>query len=261
MALLAETSIPPKAPASADDRFFRRAAIVMALVVVTGFSVQFLAGRSTFASPPRVHAHAIVFMGWVAIYLAQNILATTGRVELHRRLGWVGAVWMVPMVVLGCWVTAAMVRNGNVPFFFQPAQFLVFDPLTLFFFVGLTVAAIRMRKRTDWHRRLHYCAMSLLLGPAMGRLLPAPFLIPWAFEAIFAALMVFPIVGVVADKRRVGSVHPAWAWGIAALFASLLLTEAVTYSPAGKALYGAVTKGWPGEHIAPYAYPPPPAGL
>lgn len=258
MATLAETVAPP--PVSADDRFFRRAAIVMALAVVTGFSVQFLAGRSSFSSPPRVHAHAVVFMGWVAIYVAQNVLATTGRIALHRKLGWIAAGWTVAMVVMGCWVTVAMIRGGNVPFFFPPVQFLVFDPMTVFFFAGLTWAAIRLRHRTDWHRRLHYCGMSLLLGPAFGRLLPMPFLIPWAFECTFAVLMIFPIIGVIADKRRTGAVHPAWGWGIGALVASLLLTEAVTYSPVGVAIYDAVAAGSPGEKIDPYAYPPPPMG-
>lgn len=260
MATLAETVAPPLPPVSADDRFFRRAAIVMALVVVAGFSTQFLAGRSSFSSPPRVHAHAIVFMGWVAIYLTQSILATTGRIALHRTLGWIGAVWIVPMVVMGCWVTATMVRNGNVPFFFPPVQFLVFDPVTVFFFAGLAAAAIRMRRRTDWHRRLHYCGMSLLMGPAFGRLLPMPFLTPVAFECVFAATMIFPIVGVIADKRRSGVVHPAWGWGIGVLIASLLVTEVVSYSPVGVALYDAVTAGSPGATIDPYAYPPPPVG-
>ncbi len=70
--------------AEADDgAFFRRTAYAMALVVVAGFSLQLVSGRSSFASPPLVHAHAIVFMGWVAIYVLQNTFATTGNLALH----------------------------------------------------------------------------------------------------------------------------------------------------------------------------------
>lgn len=50
-----------------DDRFFRTGAIVMTLVIIAGFSLNIIMGRSSFAAPPLVHAHAIVFMGWVAI--------------------------------------------------------------------------------------------------------------------------------------------------------------------------------------------------
>ena len=114
-----------------DERFFLGIAIAMTLVLVAGFSTQLAMGRSTFNSPPLVHAHAIMFMGWVTIYLFQNILITRDEVALHRKLGWVAAGWILPMIVLGFAVTLAIVRRGQVPFFFQPLQFLVFDPLSL----------------------------------------------------------------------------------------------------------------------------------
>lgn len=245
--------------ATGDERFFLRAAILMTILVVAGFSFQLAMGRSTFASPVRVHAHAILFMGWVFIYLMQNIFVATGRMQWHRRLGWVAAVRIVPMVASAFVVIFHMVRNGTTPFFFQPLKFLIFDPVTPIGFVGLTVAAIRLRRRTEWHRRLHFCAMALLLGPAFGRLLPLPLLVPWAWEATFVASLMFPIAGVIADLRRSGAAHPAWKWGIGTTLAVFVVTQAVTYSPLGTAIYTAVTSGSKGAGIAPLANPPPPA--
>jgi hypothetical protein len=201
-------------------------------------------------------------MGWVAIYLTQNLLIGSGRVDIHRKLGWIALGWIFPMVLLGCLVTLAMVRRGQVPFFFRPLQFLVFDPMTLFTFAGLTLAAVAMRRQTDWHRRLHFCGMSLLLGPAFGRLLPLPLLQPWAWEAAFAATLLFPAAGMVADLRRSGRVHPAWRYGVGAMLASFVLTEAITYSPVGTALYRLVTAGSPGAAVPPLDFaPPPPTAL
>ena len=248
----------PIAPAIGDERFFLRGAIIMALLIVAGFSFQLAMGRSTFASPVRVHAHAILFMGWVAIYVTQNVLVSAGRVDLHRKLGWFAAAWMTAMVVSGFVVTIAMVRNGLVPFFFQPLQFLIFDPVTILGFAGLTIAAIRLRRRTEWHRRLHFCGMSLLLAPAFGRLLPLPLLQPWAWEAAFAAAMLFPVVGARIDMKQRGSIHPAWLWGIGVTVAVFAVTQAVTYSPVGTAIYRAVTEGSPGAAVPPLEFPPPP---
>jgi hypothetical protein len=255
-------TLAPHAPRFArdDDRFFQLTAFAMAATIVAGFSLQLAMGRSSFASPLRVHLHALVFMGWVAIYVTQNVLATTGSIALHRRLGWFATSWVAVMVVMGCWVTVAITRNGNVPFFFTPLQFLIFDPMSVFTFAGLIAAGIANRRRTDWHRRLNYCAMALLLGPAFGRLLPMPLLAPWAYEATFLAVLIFPVIGVIADLRRSGRVHPAWMWGIGTIAASTLLVEAITYGPLGEPIYRAVTAGSPGAQVAPLDFPPPPAG-
>jgi len=250
----------PLASPVGDERFFLGAAIAMTLVIVAGFSNQLAMGRSTFYSPPLVHAHAIMFMGWVTIYLTQNILVATNRMAIHRRLGWVAAGWMVPMIVLGFGATVAMVRRGQVPFFFLPLHFLVFDPLSVLTFAGLTSSAILLRNKTEWHRRLHLCGMSMLMGPGFGRLLPLPLLQPWAWEASFAAGMIFPIVGVAFDLRRNGRVHPAWLWGILAMTASFFVIETITYSGVGQALYRGVTAGSPGAAVSPLEFAAPPAG-
>ena len=243
-----------------NERFFLRSAIVMAIIIAAGFSFQLAMGRSTFASPLRVHVHAMLFMGWVAIYLTQNVLVATGRIGLHRKLGWVAAAWMVAMVVSGFVVTVAMVRSGTVPFFFQPVHFLVFDPVAVLTFGGLTTAAILLRRRTEWHRRLHFCGMTILLAPAFGRLLPLPLMQPWAWESTVAVTLLFPLAGMLADVRRSGRIHSAWRWGVAAIIGSFVLTQAVTYSSAGTAIYGKVTEGSRGAAVPPLEFQPPPEG-
>ncbi len=254
------TLAPEKQTGTGDDRYFVTSALVMAAIVFAGFSLQLAMGRSSFGAPFIVHLHALVFMGWVVIYVAQTTLAASGDRAKHRLLGWLGTAWVVPMVVLGITVTVLMVRRGQAPFFFQPAQFLVLNPVNILTFAGLTWAAVAMRRRTGWHRRLHYCGTATLLAPAFGRLLPMPLIRPWAFELVAVFVMLVPLVGIVADRRRTGRVHPAWLWGTSAILLSLIAVEVVTYGPAGEALYRAVTTGTPGATVDPYTFPPPPQG-
>lgn len=253
MATLAQSAQPN---ARSDDRFFLTMSIVMAVTIVAGFSLQLAAGRSSFSSSLLVHAHAVVFFGWVVLYVTQNALVASDRMALHRRLGWIGAGWMVAMVVLGTAVTVAMIRRAGVPFFFTPAYFLVMDPLTVLGFAGLTVWAIVLRRQTDWHRRLHLCGMAILTAPAWGRLLPLPFMIPWAGPAAGAVPLIFPLVGVIHDLRRGGRVHPAWIWGLGIMVALQLTIVVIAESPLGAAIYTLAAGGSPGEHVAPQAYPP-----
>ncbi|WP_315764337.1 hypothetical protein [Sphingomonas sp. Y38-1Y] len=241
-----------------DDRFFAISSLVMAATVVGGFSTQLAMGRSSFGAPPLIHVHAVVFMGWVAIYVVQTWLAATGERALHRRLGWVAAVWAAAMVVMGIAVTIGMARRGMTPFFFQPAYFVVMNTLSVLFFAGLTIAAIVRRRQPGWHKRLHYCGMAVLLAPAFGRLLPMPLLIPHAGEAVFAALMLFPLAGVIADRRRSGRVHPAWGAGIVTLIAMQVAINALAFGGPGAAFHRAIASGTPGAALDPLAFPPPP---
>jgi len=194
------------------------------------------------------------------LYLLQNALVATGSTALHRRLGWLAVGWIPAMVVAGTYVTVMIVRAGHVPFFFQPTYFLIMDPLTLYTFAGLATAAIVMRRRTLWHRRLMYCGMSILMGPGLGRLIPMPFLIPFAGEVVFAVILLFPIAGIVRDLRANGRIHPAWLWGIGTIVVMQIAINAVVFSPLGPAIYGVVTAGSPGASVAPLAFPPFPHG-
>ena len=165
------------------------------------------------------------------------------------------------MVVVGITATVVMVREGRVPFFFVPGYFLVMNSFGVLGFAALLGWAIALRRRTDWHRRLMMCAMTAIMGPAFGRLLPAPLMIPWTAWGIFAGMILFPLAGMIHDLRQRGRVHPAWVAGLAALVGLQLAIELIAVSPIGTALYAAVTAGSPGAAIAPLDYPPfPPPG-
>lgn len=247
--------------ASTDEaRFYFKLAVAMALTVVAAFSIQFAFGRSSFSAPPVVHAHAVVFMGWVGIYVLQNWLVANGRVALHRRVGWLAVAWVGLMIWFGLAVTISIIQRGSVPFFFLPQHFLIANPVGLLGFVGLLSAAVAMRRRTDWHRRLHLCAMALLMRPSTGRLLPMPLLTPHAFEIAALVGLVFPLVAVWREAR-LGAIHPAWRWGLPVTPILLLLALWLGHSPFGAAVYEWTTAGTPGAAVLPldYGLPPEPS--
>lgn len=243
-----------------DDRFFLKMAIAMALTIVAGFSLQAATGRSTFGAPPLVHLHAFIFFGWVVLFISQNLLVTQGSIALHRQLGWISTGWAGAMVVVGIYTTIAMTRNAATPFFFLPAYFLVMNILSILCFGGLVMVAVSMRKRTEWHRRLMLCAMAILTGPAFGRLLPMPLLVPYAEWCVFAAVMLWPLIAIVADRRRRGHVHPALWWGAATITLMQISMTLITHSGLGLKLYTVSTAGYRGAVIAPLAFPVPPSG-
>lgn len=245
-------------PRARRDRFFLILSLAMIVVIVGGFSLNLAMGRSSFALPLIYHLHALVFMGWIAIFLAQNLLVATGHVGLHRKLGWVSVVWVPLMVVMGTVITIYAVRHHGGPPFFDLPEFLFGNPAGLLCFAGLVFAAVSRRGQSDWHRRLMLCSMAVITGPGFGRILPVPFMIPWSWPvAALLAPSLFPVIGMIVDRRRTGTVHPAWIWGLAAMTGSFLLAEAVAFSPMGEGITRMVVAGSPGA-VRPFAAHWPP---
>lgn len=238
--------------------FFRNIVIAMGLTVLAGFSTQWLMGRSTFAARPLVHVHAFVFMGWIAIFVTQAMLMNSGRKDLHRRLAKIAMLWVPMMMAAAVAIAVDVARRGIVPFFFQPQHFIIANPMTVLFFAGLLMAAVRMRHRPDWHMRLQICAMTCIMGPALGRLLPMPLLIPYSYQINAIACLIFPLAGIIRDWRVEGRVHPAWWFGLAALPTVLVLSQLIAGSSLGDALYAWVTAGSPGAEVPGMAFPAPP---
>ncbi len=240
-----------------EERFFFLMACAMSATIVAGFSLNLAMGRSTVAAPASFHVHGVVFMGWLALYLAQALTIATGRRALHVRLGKLAYAWIPLMVATGMTIMVIVARRSGGPFFFAVNEFLVSNIALLLCFGGLTLWALRTARNSGWHRRLMLCSLVILTGPGLGRLLPLPLLIPNGWVIVFLATLVFPAIAVAADLRRHGRVHPAYKWGLGLYAATFIGSMLFAYSPPGLALTEWVIAGTPGAERPMEAYLPP----
>lgn len=248
---------PPAQERWNNSRFFMVMALVMATVIIAGFSLNLAMGRSTFAAPLAVHVHAGIFMGWLALYLAQHMTAASRNWPLHRSLGKLAYFWIPAMIAAGSTVMILVARRNGGPFFFALNEFLISNIAMLLCFGGLAYWALWQQRYKGWHRRLMLVAMAVLTGPGLGRLLPMPLMIPNAWTITIALTFLFPVIGMFADWRRDGRIHPAYLWGTGIYASVFILSLLLAYSPLGYALTGMVVAGTPGAERPMEAYIPP----
>ena len=257
MATLGDIGMPDYTSQNSERKFFRLMAVIMAAVIVAGFSLNLAMGRSTFAVPLAYHVHAFVFFGGVALYLAQNWLIVNNNIARHRTLGMLAYGWVPLMVIMGFVIVITTLRRTGGPFFFDQNEFLFSNLMMLLLFGAMAIVALRARRYTGWHRRLMLTAMSILTGPGLGRLLPMPLLIPHAWRIGILLTLIFPVIGMIADKRRNGHVHPAYWWGVGSVVTVQIIADVLAYSDWGIAVTQAVVEGTTGDARPIPAFLPP----
>ena len=93
--------------------FYLAVALFMILLSFAGFSPSIADQSRRSALPtPQVVVHGALALAWLLLFLAQATLVATRRVPVHRRLGLVGPLVAVAMIVVGYVVTVNMVRRG-----------------------------------------------------------------------------------------------------------------------------------------------------
>ena len=193
--------------------FYLGFALVGLLVVALGFGVTYVLpmARRTFSAPWFVHLHGAASLGWILLLIGQTILVRRRRTSSHRRIGQI-ALPLALLVWASGIATAVWAAQRDLPEQGTAATSSMAGTVTgLSLYLILVGAAVAMRRRPDWHKRLAMLATIQLLWPAFFRLrhlLPA---VPHPDISFALVLAYSPIlVAAVRDYWRYDKVHPVW---------------------------------------------------
>ena len=175
-------------------------------------------------APAIIHFHAAIYVGWLAIFLTQTLLAATGRLALHIKVGRVAIGYGV--LVIGAGLLAAFgmfvlrVRAGQVA---EGQSALVGPLLDMLAFAPVFAAAVYYRRKPQLHKRLMVVAATLLLIAAVGRI---PFPAELRTLVVIHVVWASPILVAMAhDFWRDHRVHPIYVLGLVVLVAEGGLTR------------------------------------
>jgi hypothetical protein len=190
-------------------------ALLIAATVFVGFARSyFLAG--TFRAPlPNllIHIHGVVFVSWILLLITQISLVSSGRVDIHRRLGVAGFGLACLMVILGVLAGSNSLARGFSPpgSGMDPKTFYAIPLGDMLMFSTLVLFAFLARFNPSAHKRLILLATIALMDAPTGRppftaITAKPFM-----SGVFC--YIFLLLLVAYDLWSTRRVHPATLWG------------------------------------------------
>lgn len=202
----------------ADRRFYLTMAVAAAALIFTGFARSYYLKAHFPASPALsllVHVHGAVFTTWVLYFILQTALIAVGKPRLHRKLGIIGAVLGVAMVLLGLAVSWNGMRlNHGTPILSPETTFLIgltdISTFALFFALGW----VKRRDREAHQRLMLLAVIGGLLSAPIGRIVGYGVPIPLVSALNLAFIFAGPIYDF-ATRRRI---HPVYLYGCLFLF-------------------------------------------
>ncbi|HEY1961009.1 MAG TPA: hypothetical protein VGG69_01215 [Rhizomicrobium sp.] len=193
--------------------------VFIALVAFVPEYVRMAIGTFPIAWP--LHVHGALMAAWLATFILQAILASTGRVALHRKIGPYGfalgvAVWAsMVFVELRALVAHPLPTDG------RGYDELLQGPYIYLTFAVLLFWAFRERRRPEWHKRLMVIATFVALVAPIERIEWLPELgvgYIWASMIWMDLCLIIPLLAY--DMILAKRLHPATALGLCFMLAA-----------------------------------------
>ena len=197
-----------------DHRLYTWFAIVMPLIVLLGFARTYYL-KGVFSGPALpsllVHLHGAVMTSWVVLFVVQVWLVASRRTRVHQRLGVIGAVLALLVLIVGLTTAVFAAARGSSPG--PPAlQFLVVPLSDMLLFAIFVGGALYFRRRMDIHKRLMLLAAVTLLTAAVARI-PLNFILNGGPVAFFGITDLCLVAFVLFDTLKYRKLHPVFLWG------------------------------------------------
>jgi hypothetical protein len=235
MASATPLEIPNARPAG-EPSLYMGAALAAIAIAFAGFAPTYYL-KGVLDGPELStlkHVHGIVMTAWLALFLVQARLVATGKVAMHRRLGVAGIVLAALVVGVTMATAIASARAGATPLpSIPPLAFLILPTSGIVVFATLFVAAIAMRRRAAWHKRLMLVASLSLIVPALARL---PLVRDGGPPAFFGLVDLMLIGCIAFDAARNRRVHPALLAGLGVVIAGQVAPLLLAKTPAWMAV-------------------------
>jgi hypothetical protein len=209
--------------------FYLCAALLVAAIVAFGFghTIGPKLLHPPSPRPPILYVHVAICASWVVLFIVQTTLVRNYLVGWHRRIGLFGIALGSALPIVGTVTAVTMTRLNFIAGESDAPAFLVLDVYYMIAFALIFGAAVLLRPRPEYHRRLMFLATCTLTVAAFARF---PGLPVGSWDVCVDALIA---CGVARDWIVDGSVHPVYRYVLPLLIAGQIGANSIYFTNAG----------------------------
>ncbi len=189
-----------------EKYFYSLMSLLIVAVVTYGFShtVDQNLVHAAVPRPAILWVHGFLFSGWLAFFMLQSVLVRVRSVNVHRTLGWFGAVMGAGVFVIGVATTFTMTKFHSHVLHESDMSFVLVPFWDMACFAAGFGLSIYWRKKPDYHLRLALIATCALTAAGFGRF---PILPPGTFYAGVDLLILLGVARDLLVDKRVNAVY------------------------------------------------------
>ena len=180
---------------------------------------------------PQMIVHGAVFLAWYVLFSFQAGLVASGRLVIHKRLGYASVLFALFLVVSGGIMLVGTMQSHQPDwteqYLLSRTSFVWAIFHTLVSFAAFYVLAVSYRRQSQVHRRLILLASLSMMAASITRFAYLP-IIPIDGTA-FTLLLTYSLLAapLIIDRVRDGKIHPVLIYGTAIYVITQIVAMAI----------------------------------
>lgn len=217
--------------------FYSASALLILALVVTGFRHFYFEGGAYPGRPitPPIRtliiAHGVSMSAWLILFAVQPMLVASGNPRTHMKVGKIGGVLALAILILGTMVAVQSARvtpPEQILWTLDRVQFMAVPLIGVWVFAGFVAVGLWKRKKPATHRAMMLCGTLAASAAGFSRIdFTNNLYIGTAIERIFGPFLVTSVLAVALLAIRcmlIRSLDRALAIGTCVLIAACVGT-------------------------------------
>lgn len=192
--------------------------LLLGIIIVSILPHYFEIYKSSDLVSVSLIVHAILYLGWFILFAVQSSLSASGKISIHKKLGYTSLVLFALLFISGVQMLAVVMGSYDSSwddwYLHSRASFVWGILHTLISFSIFYVLGVLYRAQLQAHKRFMLMASLSMISASITRVAFLPFIPVDGMAVTLLGTYGLLVAPMIMDRIIFKSVHPVFKWGV-----------------------------------------------